>query len=611
MLIGAIGCIFIALSGVFVRLWYLQVVQAEEFLDRAARSGFSRLDVMAPRGLMYDRKNRLVAGVRSELVVTGVPAVVNKNIWVLDRLAQLTGADVEKLKKELKDGYLRPNLPAPIYVGVDVEVATKIAESGEFLPGIDVSNQPMRYYPNTVEMSHILGYVGTPSPKDLERIGEQLRGTDLTPAAYVGKDGLERTHERELMGQPGLENVVSAKKKAVRIVSKEEARPGNRLILTIDRELQKLANELLEQSCRAHKSDGGAVVMIEPTTGEILCMASRPTFDLSAFEGGVSKEDYEALLADPRKPLFNRTMAAYPPGSVFKIATAIAAAKAGIFNPGRTVNCPGYYELGRQKFRCENHGAGSLSFLTAFSKSCNTYFGSWAGAIGKDSMCQTLTDLGFGRQVFGSIRPNEPDLLGEAPGVVPTEEWLNRPKRGPREFFTGHLVQMGFGQGYVSTTPLQMASLVALVANEGKQYEPHLVKATVDRWGNVRQTKPVLARNFELPVSFWQTLKQGMVAVVNSGTAHRYGGISGVTWGGKTGSAEHLRGRRTHAWYVGVAPIDNPKVVIAVLVEQSGHGGDVAVPIAQRLVSAYLKESRALTSDSRADSANATSPTRR
>ncbi|MEQ1934416.1 MAG: penicillin-binding transpeptidase domain-containing protein, partial [Fimbriimonadaceae bacterium] len=417
-LIGAIGCAFFALSGVFVRLWYLQIVQGEEFLIKAARSGASRLDIMAPRGLMYDRRNRLVAGVRSEFVITGVPAVVNRNIWVLKRLADLTGADLTKLQKKLNDGYLRPNLPAPLYIGASVEVASKIAESGaDFLPGIDVSNQPMRYYPNTTDMAHVLGYVGTPSPGDLKRLGKDLEGTDLRPATYVGKDGLEKTHELELMGAPGVENVVSAKKKAVRVVSKEGASPGKRLILTIDRDLQKLANELLEQSCRAHKSDGGAVVMIEPKTGEILCMATRPTFDAATFEGGASKDEYQALLDDPRKPLYNRALASYPPGSTFKIATAIAAARAGIFDPARSKYCPGFYQVGRQKFKCENHGAGTLPFMTAFSKSCNSYFGSWADVIGKETMCQTMLDLGFGNKTGV-------DLGGEYKGVVPTEEWL-------------------------------------------------------------------------------------------------------------------------------------------------------------------------------------------
>ncbi|MEQ1822135.1 MAG: penicillin-binding protein 2 [Fimbriimonadaceae bacterium] len=594
-LLGTIGGAFVALSGVFLRLWYLQVVQTEEFLARAAASGVSRLDIMAPRGLIFDRKKRLLAGVRSEFVVTGIPAVVNKNKWVMDEVVALTGADKKKLEKKLKDGFRRPNMPAPLFVGVNVDVATNIAESWGALPGIDVSYQPMRYYPDTIDMAHILGYVGLPSERDMDRLGDSV-----TPSTYVGKDGIERAHDTELMGTRGSESVVSSKKKAVRTISRVEAIPGKQLILSIDLDIQKQANALLEQSCRAHKSDGGAVVMIEPSSGEIICMASRPTYDSAIFDGGVSVEDYAALSEDPRHPLFNRAASgAYAPGSTYKIATAIAAAKAGIFDTARSKYCPGYYQIGGQKFRCENHGGGTLAFMTAFSKSCNSYFGSWAEVIGKDSMRQTLLDLGFGQKTGV-------DLQGEVSGVVPTDKWLKG-----RPFFLGHVVQMGFGQGYITATPLQMANLVALVANNGTQYQPHFVKAEVGTDGKVVPTEPILARNFELPADFWSSLKQAMVSVTQSGTAHRLGGISGVTWGGKTGSAEHSGRGPTHAWFVGIAPMENPKVVIAVMVEKSGHGGDVAVPIAQRLVSAYLRDAAAASSLPRTESANAASPTSR
>lgn len=614
--IGALG---VALVVLLVKLWYIQVVMGADYVSRAERSRQSIRKTLAPRGLIFDRQNRLIAGVRLEHVVTGIPSEVlktaveekswviengfpkvvkTKKSWIIDKLAGMLGADPAKMMRKLDDGYFRPNLPTPIYAGVPIEIATKIAEAADDLPGISVDRQSMRYYPNTRDMSHILGYVWTPSPKDLERINEKLNDPSKEPADYVGKQGIEKSHEIELMGTPGAETLEqNNKQEAVRLVNREPAVQGQKLILTIDRDLQKLANQLLADACKPYPKSGGAIVMIEPSTGEILCMASYPTYDAGLFEGGISQDDYASLANNPLHPFVNRAISsAYPPGSTFKVLTAIAAARAGKLNYGQYQNCPGFLSVGNKKWKCENHPRGSLNFLEAFTKSCNTYFGRLADQTGRQEMMDAAVAAGFGAD-------SNIDIPGEITGIVPTEAWWS--KHRPKDpFLRGHLINMGIGQGELGVTPLQMADLVSLVANNGINYHPHFVKATIDAKGVSNPTVPRVMNRIDMPEDFWSHLKSAMVSVVERGTARSSGPISGLTWGGKTGSAEHRRGAKTHAWFVGVAPIETPQVAIVTMIEQSGHGGDIAAPVAAKLIRYWLKEAKAPKASSTAEDAS-------
>lgn len=598
-----IGGIAVAFGILMVRVWFLQVVKAEDFRSQASRSRLSSVKTLAPRGLIYDRQDRVIAGVRTEIVVTGIPSVVRKTPWVLDKVAELAEPDpanrkrmVTKMTRKLEDGYFRPSLPTPIHVGIPMDVAQRIADGADEMPGISVEFQGLRYYPNSTDMAHILGYVWTPSPGDLERINKELNNPDLEPAAYVGKQGLEKTHELDLMGSPGLETLeVNNRRAPVRVVGRENPTPGKKMILTIDRDLQKMAVKLLSEVCSGYEGSGGAVVMMEPSTGEILCMASYPTFNAGLFEGGISKEDYEMLSKDPLKPFNNRAISSvYPPGSTFKVLTSIAAARAGKLHYETYVNCPGYFEVGGgKKWKCENHPRGALNYYEAFSKSCNTYFGSLANSVGREIMTETAVAAGFGQR-------SGIDTTGEAPGVVPTLEWWARNK--PKDsFMRGHLVNMGIGQGELGVTPLQMCELAALVANDGTGYKPHFVKATVDAKGVSTPVTPEVAHQIDLPMDFWQHLKHAMIGVNTVGTARGSAPQVGVTWGGKTGSAEHRRGQKTHAWYIGVAPMEHAEVAIVVMIEKSGHGGDIAAPLATKLVRYWLKDAKAPVKDADAD----------
>lgn len=571
----------------FLRLWYFQIVLSTELTERARRLDSTEIQKLAPRGLIYDRKGKLLAGVMPRLVLTAQWAVVRKHPEVIDQVAAMLGVDRQRLDDKLKAGTAKPYWPTPIFVGCPIEVATMVAEAGADLPGIAVESQPMRYYTEPVAMAHVLGYVWVPSEDDVKR----LTGLKLEPASYVGKTGIEYTYESELMGHPGVEKVeMDAKRRPIRIVGRDRPIPGSKLVLTIDSQLQKFALELLN----GHE---GSVVALDPATGEILCLASAPSFDASLFLNGVSAKDLAALNADPQHPQYNRAVHANsPPGSTFKLVTSMASARVGKFDPNWTENCPGYYRMGDHKTKCLGvHG--TIAFHEAFVKSCNTYFSALGVMDGADALRETATAAGLGRR-------SGIDLRSEDAGVVPTQTWLDS-LRHPKRWYPGDTVNMAIGQGYLRTSPLQMADLMALVANSGVSYRPHLVKSIeASGSGSVREIHPEEANRIDADPSFWTDIHSALVDVVERGTAAG-ARIPGLLIGGKTGSAEHVREQKTDSWFVGYAPADAPKIVICVLVEKGGHGSDVAAPIATKVIQRYLCPPKPISPPNKAASASA------
>jgi penicillin-binding protein 2 len=592
-----LALIGVCLCVIFGRLWILQVVKHDEFAEKAHTYRVSSISLPAPRGLIYDRSMNLLAGVKPRIIITAKAGIVKKNLWVLDKLSAMLAVPKKKLEGALKAAALRPYMDMPIYLGATVVQATRIAEAGDDLPGIGVDTQSVRYYPDPVSFSHVLGYVWTPDSDDVSR----LQDLGLKPAQYVGKSGLEYAHEADLMGTPGAESVeVDARRRPVRVIGRDSPTPGNELVLTIDARLQKKAIELMQ-------GKRGAVVMLDPRNGEVICLVSSPVYDVSAYEGGGNQAMLEQLNTDEDRPLLNRAIAGYySPGSTFKIVDSIAAAQSGVFSPNRTYYCPGYFRVGNRKVACLGHH-GLLSFQAAFARSCNTYFASWADSLGPDALGEAAESAGLGQKTGLDVR-------SEKAGLVPTPEWKEHRKHNPGKWYRGDTVNMGIGQGELRVTPLQMACIAALVGNEGVSYRPHLVKTEIAPGadGQKTPTKIEVMTKVELPSSFWRTIKDAMVAVIEGkgGTAHR-AQIPGIVWGGKTGSTEHHKGKLTHGWFIGVAPIDNPKVAIAVLVEESGHGGEVSAPIAQELVKMYLmppqEPPRALANAASAASATAAS----
>jgi len=561
------------LAVLFLRLWYFQVVRSDELSERAVASLEMTVPQPAPRGLIFDRYGELVAGVRPEIVVTAIPDVVAKNPEVLPEVARLLGADVRELQSELDKGQWRRHLPVPIFAGASVEAGSRVAEATENLPGIGVSSVPMRYYPDTKSFTHVLGYVWVPNQDDVDR----LRAANLEPADYVGKQGVERAYESDLMGDIGSERVeVDARRRPKRVVGRDSPQPGRQLALTLDADLQRFGTRLM-----AERGYTGGIVAIEPATGEVLALVSAPTFDQAVFEGGISQAEWKTLQEDPKVPMMNRSIqTALAPGSTFKIVTAIAAAREGKFSPTEAIVCRGGYRLGNRTFRCLGvHGA--ISFHRAMEKSCNTYFSALGHRVGREKLAEVAAELGLGERTGIEIG-------GEVRGDLPNERWLKR-ARNPQVWYGGDVVNASLGQGAVATTPLQMAQIAALVANNGRSYVPHLVRSVTEPDGRDSQKPidPKISREIQLPVEFWSDMRRSLVSVIETGTA-RSAQIPGLQWGGKTGSAEHVKREKTHGWFVGFAPADNPKIAICVRIEAAGHGGDVAAPVAKEMVKRYL-----------------------
>jgi penicillin-binding protein 2 len=581
--------LFILLSGLLLRLWYYQVVIAPELADRAQFSNSTSASELAPRGLIYDRNGALLAGIKPEWVITAVPKEIDKQPDTLKKLAALIPADEAKLKAKLEMGRWKPWLPTPICVGASTEVASNIAERGDDFPGVDVRSQAMRYYPDPNSFSHLMGYVWVPSQGDVDRISAMGK----EPADYVGKNGLEATYESNLMGEAGMDRVeLDSKRRPTKVIGRDAPVPGDQLVLSVDKGLQ-------QEAINALSGHRGAAIALDPKTGEVLCMASAPTFSLDSFRHGISQADFQSLRNDPGNPFLNRPIqVAFAPGSTFKLVTTIAAMQSGVFDPNRPEFCAGGYKLGNKFIKCLGHH-GSITFHRALQKSCNAYFMSLAHRVKREGMIKAALDIGF-------YSRTGIDLPSERRAVVPTDRFMA--KYWPKYSWTpADTVYLGIGQGILAVTPIQMANLIALVANDGINYRPHLVKALRNPTdpSKVQAIPPEETHHIDAPASFWGTVKSALVDVIEGGTAGS-ARIPGLTWGGKTGSAEEKKGAKTHSWFIGFAPYDNPKIAICVFIEQGGHGGEVAAPIAKRIVQRYLFPPKIAKAPSKSDKVPAT-----
>ncbi|MFM9873281.1 MAG: penicillin-binding protein 2 [Fimbriimonadaceae bacterium] len=556
------------------QLWMLQIVRSDDLKEQAKMTGLIVNQTMAPRGKIFDRQMHVLADVHPKIVVTAIQTEVNKNPESLDRLALILGTTRKRLVYQMQKNSHKANFPVPIFVGATVQQAAKIAESGTDFPGVGVQTQAMRFTKGTAALEHILGNVWVPT-EAIEKEFEES-GIEYLPP-YVGRDGIERTYEKELMGRPGSTTyTVDRRRRPLSEVMSEAPIPGSSLVLSLDLETQKVAKEALG-------NQKGAVVALDPKTGEVLAMVSTPGYDLGIYDGGLTQAESDSINLNPDRPLLKRAIAGrYPPGSTFKIATAMAAYQAGIFDEHTRVSCQGYLVVGNRKVRCENHPAGSFDFRMAMTKSCNSYFGKLSQRVDGENMKRTANQLGFG-EVTGI------DLPGENAGVVPDDAYVQ--ENHGRRFSAGDANNIGIGQGDLLVTPLQMASLVSLVANEGVSYRPHVVRGVMKAGigQKLDLVQPQVLHKFDASSQFWAILKGALRNVVVAGTG-KNAQIPGVSVSGKTGSAENSVSRRTHAWFVGYAPAEDPKIAFAVIVETAGHGGTTAAPIAKKVIEAYLRK---------------------
>ncbi|WP_280548612.1 MULTISPECIES: penicillin-binding protein 2 [unclassified Halomonas] len=577
------------------RLFYLQVVQHEVYSTRSEKNRV-RVEPLPPtRGLIYDRNGVLLAENRPTYNLTLVRERVEDLDATLSLLVDLLGIPEEEVEafRVRSRQRQRPFQPALLMSDLDEDQIARLAVNRHRLPGVEVEAQLLRYYPDAETMVHALGYVG--------RINaEELAGLDTGNYAgthFIGKTGVERFYEDELHGQAGLRKVeTNARGRVLRELGHTDPVPGKDLTLTLDSELQKLAVELLD-------GRRGAIVAIAPATGEILALASVPGFDSNQFVTGIDVASYRALRENLDLPLYNRAIRGhYPPGSTIKPFMAISALKEGTITPGKVIYDPGYYQLPNDSRRYRNWlrwGHGRVDLERALAVSNNTYFYSLAHDLGIDRIHENMTAFGFGERVAH-------DIYGESDALMPSRDW----KRGRfnQPWYPGETLSVGIGQGYLQVTPLQLATATAVLANRGQWVKPRLAQRIGEEQVPVAlpDTPPDIMLSTE---GWWDRVFSGMEKVVSGreGTARRIGRDLDYRMAGKSGTAQvfslgqnekynadELKERlRDHALFTAFAPVEDPRIAVAVIVENAGGGSTHAAHLAKAMTDAWLLEDEA------------------
>jgi penicillin-binding protein 2 len=567
-----------------LRLWYLQILEGDRYFTLSTNNRLRVRVVEAPRGFILDRHGEVMVENRPTFDLYATPEDVKNPGEVAATLADILNVPAAEIETRLTETRARSQ---PLLLRKDLDHAMMVAveERRLDLPGINLRIRPVRAYPIAGMAANLLGYVSEINQAQLQR--EEY--SDFRPGESLGQSGVERRYDAFIRGVDGGEQVeVDARGRALRVVSRNDPRSGSNVFLTIDRQIQEAA-----EAAMAGKK--GAVVAMNPTTGEILAMVSRPSFDPNMFAQRISGEDWQRIATDSTHPLQNRAFQAqYPPGSIFKLIVAIAGLESGAITPETRYSDPGYFMLGNHKFDdWKKGGHGSLDLRGAIVNSCNVYFYQAGLRTGIDEIVRVSRDFGLG----------EPPGLGlgdEAKGSLPNPHAKGR---GQGPWTAGNTVVSSIGQGLVVTSPMQLLAMVSAIANGGTVYRPWVVKKVVSLAGDVvEQYEPEVMRRVDVKPETLAFIRQAMLGVVNEGTGAR-SKIPGVPIGGKTGTAQVVKKGdekrnpdvKDHAWFVSFAPVDNPKIAVVVLVENGGFGGLVAAPVAKAVYEAAFRERQSVT----------------
>ena len=592
--IAAVGAVLL-LTLLVARFFFLQVVQHEYFSTLAENNRISIVPVVPNRGLILDRKGVVLAHNYSAYTLEITPSKVKDLDATINGLATLVDIqprDRKRFKKLLEESRNFESLPIRARLN-DVEVARFTANRYRF-PGVEIKARLFRHYPKGELASHAIGHIGRINDADLERLEAaddlaNYRGTD-----HIGKLGIEQSYEKQLHGITGFEQVeTDAGGRAIRTLSRRSPISGNNLTLTIDSRLQEIVEKAFDQ----HR---GALVAIDPKTGEVLAFVSKPGFDPNLFIDGIDPTNWDLLNNSPDKPLNNRALRGqYPPGSTFKPFMALAGLELGKRSPAYTISDPGFFTLPGNAHRYRDWkqgGHGSVDLQKSIIISCDTYYYGLANDLGPDNIFNFMGQFGFGKKT--GI-----DIEGETTGLLPSREW--KMKRYKQKWYAGDTISVGIGQGYNLATPLQLAFATSVLANNGTVIKPHLVRSIYDPVTNQTQTVPsakVVAELSFKPENL-ELVKKAMIGVTQpGGTAPRVGAGAPYLTAGKTGTAQvvaikqnekYVESRvaernRDHALFIAYAPADDPKIAMAILVENGGHGGSTAGPIARTVLDYYL-----------------------
>lgn len=577
--------IFAVIGLLVARLAWMQLLHGSQYKKIAEDNRLRKFYDQAPRGTMYDRNGAVVVSNRPSFAVSVIPAEYNNAQAVTPVLAGLIGMDPAEIEAQLQAGQEFPYTPVRLKRDVDQAVLARIEEHKADLPGVVIEAVPVRYYLYGQLAAQLFGFIG--------RINEEeyaaRKAAGYHPSDLIGKDGLERVWEGTLRGTDGgREFEVNALGEEVGVAGEKAAVPGKGLVLTLDANLQKAAEEALEaqivQSRQiGYPAKGGAVVVLDVRTGGVRALVSKPSFDPNVFAGGITSRDWNALLTNPDNPLNNRVIQnAYPPGSVFKVVTSAAALDLGLTTPEEIFDDRGVYVLyGWTFYGAEQTALGRINIVDAIAKSSDPTFYELARRMGPDKLASYALTFGYGQ-------PTGIKLLGEIGGNVPTEEW--KQATYGEGWYPGETLIAGIGQGYYLATPLQQAMSLMAVANGGIVYRPMLVDKILGPYGAPETVlQPEILRTIYLRPEIWQIIRSGLEAVTTRGTASIVFQGYNQKVAGKTGSAE--TGRETiHSWFACYAPADKPEIVVAALIEDAGEGAVSAAPLVRRVLEAYFAQ---------------------
>ena len=581
-----------------VRLVYLQVVRHEDLSEQAENNRTAIVPIVPNRGLILDRNGIVLASNYSAYTLEITPsrmgeAGLDKTIEALGQVIEIQARDKRRFRKLLDESKSFESLPIRTRL-TDEEVARFAAQRYRF-PGVDIKARLFRNYPWGELASHVIGYIGRINQSEKERIDEGEDEANYRGTEYIGKLGVEQSYEQQLHGITGVEQMeTSAGGRAVRRLASNPATPGNTVVMSIDIKLQKLIEDL-------YGDRRGALVAIDPKTGEVLAFVSKPTFDPNLFVEGIDSENWQALNESLDKPLLNRALrGTYPPGSTYKPFMALAALETGKRTPHQTTFDPGYFMFGGHRFRDDKEGGhGTVDMYKSIVQSCDTYYYVLANDLGVDVMHEQMQHFGFG-DLTGI------DILGEARGLLPSTRWKRSAYRKPEQqkWYLGETISLGIGQGYNNFTILQLALATSTMANNGLKMKPHLVHEVVDivtktpRTTAYQSTGQLTARPENIAV-----VRNAMVGVNIEGTSAAAFRGAPYTSGGKTGTAQVIQIKqgekynssqvderhRDHALFIAYAPAEEPRIAIAMVVENAGFGAQNAAPIARRAFDYWLK----------------------
>ncbi len=583
----------LAVFGILVlRLWVLQIVKGPTYRAKSEHNRIRLHDIPPFRGMILDRKGNVLVDNRPSYDLYVVPEDVQNRAQLLKNLNRLAGLDPEMVEQKLKEASPRPFRPVCLAKDISRDKLGVIETHRFNLPGVIIKVEPQRHYVCGKLAFHLLGYLG--------QIGEnQLRSgqyPDNKPGDLIGRSGVELKYQSFLSGTVGGEQVeVDAAGRKIRTISMKSPLPGTNICLTIDRDLQLSAEKALIEK-------KGAIVALDPSTGEVLALASSPSVDPNLFIGGIDESTWKAIASSKDYPLQNRALSGqYPPASVFKIIVALAGLEEGAIDPEEEVNCKGYFFLGRHQYNCwKKHGHGIMDLHSALVESCDVYFYQMGKQLGVDTIARYAKKFGLGKMSgFGVGQERE--------GLIPTRTWKLKKIGAPWQ--EGETVSMSIGQSFLLVTPIQAATMIASVFNNGILYRPQVTKwVGLSDTDKIHEFAPKVAGKINISQSHLEIIKNALIGVVNEthGTGSK-AWMEGMTVAGKTGTAQVVAAKkndaqngnedeiplhhRDHAWFVAVAPAESPRIAVAIVIEHGGHGGSAAAPIARDMIEVYFQGS--------------------